>query len=198
MADLTLEEVINIHNRIQKRFNISRGIKNIGLLESIIERPSFNPFTHVPFPNVHAKCASLLEGIIKWHPFIDGNKRTALATAYAFMHKNDYRIVLPFSAVRFSVLVAQDKKDIDEITKWVRRLSAKGDMAFNHKFIQYLVKPARRLLHLYNTGQNEKAEAILGDWLAFDIYPEYKSERLETVQFLMDIAKRGSYKKSVE
>jgi len=85
MTDLALDEVINIHEAIQKCFNISRGIINIGLLESIIQRPDFSPYTHVPFPNVYAKCASLLEVIIKWHPFIDGNKRTALATSYAFM-----------------------------------------------------------------------------------------------------------------
>ena len=114
------------------------------------------------------------------------------------MHKNNFRIILPFSAVRFSVLVAQDKKNIDEITKWVRNLSTKHDTIYHRKLLKYLIKPARKLLHLYNRGRDAEAEAILGDWLAFDIYPEYKSERLETIQFLMDIAERGSYKKSME
>lgn len=195
MTGLALEDVINIHEAIQRRFNISRGIKNLGLLESIIQRPNFNPYTHVPFPNIYAKCASLLEGIIKWHPFIDGNKRTALVTAYAYMHKNEYKIVLPFSSVRFSVLVAQDRKNIDEITKWVRSLSAKKDTAYHRKLLKNLVMPARMLVSLYRHGQDEKTEEILSDWLAFDIYPEYKSERIETLEFLMDIADRGPYAK---
>lgn len=190
MAELTLDDVKNIHYEIQRRFNIARGIKNSGLLESIIQRPNFNPYTHVPFPNVYSKCASLIEGIIKWHPFIDGNKRTGLAVAYAYMHKHDYKIVLPFNAVRFSVLVAQDKKDISEITKWVRKLSAKQDATYIQKLEKHLVGPAQMVLGLYESNQREKAERILGDWLAFDIYPEYRTERKQTIDFLVDIAQK--------
>lgn len=38
-------------------------------------------------------------------------------------------------------------------------------------------------------------EEILSDWLAFDIYPEYKAERLQTIEFLMDIARKAYTKK---
>jgi Fic family protein len=96
-------------------------------------------------------------------PFIDGNKRTGLAAAYAYMHKNNYKIVLPFSAVRFSVLIAQDKKDINEITKWIRSLSAKNDKTYDNKFFKYLVKPAAELLNMYQTGSKEKADGILAE-----------------------------------
>jgi death on curing protein len=86
--DLTYDEIVNIHLEIEARFspNIHKGIQNPGLLESIAKRPSQGSYYyHVPFPDIYSKCASLMEAIIQWHPFFDGNKRTGLAVAFAYM-----------------------------------------------------------------------------------------------------------------
>ena len=191
--DLTVDDLINIHSDIQRRFNtVAVGIKNRGLLDSIVQRPNLNPYSHVPFRSIYAKCASLVEGIIKWHPFIDGNKRTGLAAAYAYMHKNNYNIMLPFNAVRFSVLIAQDKKDIHQISNWIRSISAKDDKIFDKKFEKQVVKPSRKLIDIYHSGSKDKAKRILDKWLACDIYPEYKSEISQTLDFLSDLVHRYS------
>lgn len=190
MVDLTVDDIINIHEVIQARFNVTIGIKDKGLLDSIAKRPNLTPYNHVPFPDIYAKCGSLIEAIIKWHPFIDGNKRTGLLTAYLYMYLNGYTLILPLNAVRFSVLVAKNEKNLDEIIAWVRRLSAKGSREHTYKLYRYFVLPLFKLLIL-TVFMHKNANKMLDEWLAFDIYPEYKVEQKKTVEFILNILMHG-------
>ena len=131
-----------------------------------------------------------MEAIIKWHPFIDGNKRSGLHTAHLYMYVNGYTLVIPVSAVRFSVLVAQDEKDLDEITKWIRKLSAKGSKQFHYKMFRYFLLPLVGLLIL-SIFNPKKARKITEDWLAFDIYPEYRNEQKKTLDFIYELMNIG-------
>ncbi len=190
MVDVTKDDLIKIHEIIQETFNITPGIKDDGLLESIAERPSQNPYNHTPFPNIYSKCASIMEAIIKWHPFIDGNKRSGLHAAHLYMHVNGYTLVIPVSAVRFSVLVAQDEKDLDEITQWIRKLSAKGRRELAYKTILYFLLPLFKPLILSIFSQKKSNKTIEG-WLAFDIYPEYRNEYKKTLNFIYELMNIG-------
>ena len=190
MVDITKDDLIKIHEIIQETFNITPGIKDDGLLESIAERPSQNPYNHTPFPDIYSKCASLMEAIIKWHPFIDGNKRSGLHTAHLYMYVNGYTLVIPVSAVRFSVLVAQDKKDLHEITKWIRKLSAGGSKQFHYKMFRYFLLPLIGL-SILSIFSPKKARKITEGWLAFDIYPEYRNEQKKTLAFIYELMNIG-------
>lgn len=54
------------------------GVVNPGGLESAVQRP-FSAFENIElFPDLEAKVAALIHSIIAFHPFVDGNKRTAL------------------------------------------------------------------------------------------------------------------------
>ena len=83
-------------------------INPINKPESIAQRPSSKHYGHEHFPDIHYKCASLMEAIIKWHPFIDGNKRTGLLAASYYMLKNNCILVTPLSSIKFTVLIARD------------------------------------------------------------------------------------------
>ena len=69
----------------------------------------------------------MFEGIIRLHPFIDGNKRTALAVTQEFLIENDLIFVIPISAVRFAVQIAKTnvlesekiEKLVFNIEKWI-------------------------------------------------------------------------------
>ena len=99
-----------------------------------------------------------MEAIIKWHLFIDGNKRSGLHAAHLYMYVNGYTLVILVSAVRFSVLVAQDEKDLDEITQWIRKLSVKGSKQFHYKMFRYFLLQLIRLLILsiFNPKKGKK------------------------------------------
>ena len=81
--------------------------RDFGTVYSIYEKTNLQ-FTGRPvYQNLTLKAAVMFEGIIRLHPFIDGNKRTALAVTQEFLIENDLIFVIPISAVRFAVQIAK-------------------------------------------------------------------------------------------
>jgi death-on-curing family protein len=52
------------------------------------------------------RSAFMFEGIVRLHPFVDGNKRTALASIQEYLLEKGYIFIMPVSAVRFTIKVA--------------------------------------------------------------------------------------------
>jgi len=89
---LTLAEVLSIHEDRIRKYGGSSGLRDMGLLESAIgnaEATFGGQFLH---GSLFEMAATYLYGICRNHPFIDGNKRTALACALAFLGLNDLTI----------------------------------------------------------------------------------------------------------
>lgn len=132
-----------------------------------------------------------MEAIIQWqHPFVDGNKRTGLAVAHTYMYKNNHYLVTPFSSARFTVLIAQKQKNFEAIREWIRTHTAHNYDEYVTKFRKDIKDPAQEVLSLYKSGYADKikkANAIVDEWLAIDIYPQYKMEEKETILFLADL-----------
>lgn len=77
MADyLTVIEVLTIHALLIEEFGGTDGVRDFGALESAVFRPQTGYYE-----DAIAEAAALFESIIQNHPFLDGNKRTALAAA---------------------------------------------------------------------------------------------------------------------
>ena len=94
MNALSLEQVLRLHARLIERFGGEAGVRDPGLLESALARP-FAEFGGVEaHPQVHEKAAALLHGLAMNHPFVDGNKRVALAALLIFLEVNGYRLAL--------------------------------------------------------------------------------------------------------
>ena len=71
-----------------------------------------------------SKAASLMHSIIKNHPFVDGNKRTAVTTASIFLLKNGYYLRASNKELERSTLkVAAKDIELQEIAKWFKRYS---------------------------------------------------------------------------
>ena len=89
---LTLDEVLAIHEDRIRKYGGSGGLRDIGLLQSAMgsaEATFGGVFLH---ETTFEMAAAYLFGICRNHPFIDGNKRTALAVALAFLGLNGVRI----------------------------------------------------------------------------------------------------------
>ena len=85
---LTLSEVIDIHADQIRRYGGSGGIRDINLLSSAVAMPfaSFSgAFLH---DDIFEMAAAYAFHICQNHPFVDGNKRTALASALVFLDLN--------------------------------------------------------------------------------------------------------------
>jgi death-on-curing protein len=80
---LTKDMVDVFHRESLARFGGADGIRDQGLLESALARPE-NVHAYEPDADVFRLAAVYCHGIVKNHPFIDGNKRTGTLAAIAF------------------------------------------------------------------------------------------------------------------
>jgi death-on-curing protein len=86
-----LDEVLALHAGSIARFGGDPGIKDLGLLQSALAMPEATFGGQDLHETLAEKAAAYLFHITKNHPFVDGNKRTGLACALAFLELNGYR-----------------------------------------------------------------------------------------------------------
>ena len=82
-----------MHEELIAEHGGSSGVRDNGLLESALARPQ-NLIAYGN-PSLAEMAASYAFGIARNHPFVDGNKRTALMAAYVFLGLNGQRLVAP-------------------------------------------------------------------------------------------------------
>jgi death-on-curing protein len=92
-----------------------------GLLSSCVERPRTTINGKAIYPHVLQRAAVLMHSIIVFHPFVDGNKRTALLATNFYLHWNGYKLVLPKDADEFTVSVAKGDLELKDVFWWVAR-----------------------------------------------------------------------------
>jgi death-on-curing protein len=90
---LTVTVIHTMHGELVAEHGGSSGVRDQGLLESALARPQ-NLLAYGR-PNLAEMAASYAFGIARNHPFVDGNKRTALMAAYVFLGLNGQRLVAP-------------------------------------------------------------------------------------------------------
>jgi hypothetical protein len=75
-----------------------------------------------PFPSVIDKAAALMYSIAVFHPFSDGNKRTALLAAFFFLYFNGYQFEISNDAVDFLIKIGnREIKDEKIVAEWLRK-----------------------------------------------------------------------------
>jgi death-on-curing protein len=92
---LTLAEVIDIHNDQIDRYGGEAGARDIGLLESALAVPQAGFGGELLHSSLFEIAAAYAYHISENQPFLDGNKRTALAAALIFLELNDISIEDP-------------------------------------------------------------------------------------------------------
>ena len=89
---LSLDEALAIHADQIRRYGGSQGVRDVGLLSSALAMPQAS-FGGVHLHTSLAEMAgAYLFHIAQNHPFVDGNKRAALAVALAFLWLNEQRL----------------------------------------------------------------------------------------------------------
>lgn len=89
---VTLDEVLSLHDDQIARYGGSRGLRDLGLLQSTLGNASATFDGVLLHESVFEMAAAYLYGICRNHPFIDGNKRTAVAAALTFLEMNGIEI----------------------------------------------------------------------------------------------------------
>ncbi len=121
---LTPEQVLFLHSRLIAETGGGQGIRDLGMLLSALGRPQATFDGKELYPDLISKAAGLMDSLVRNHPFVDGNKRTAITAAALFLRFNGYRLVVENDEmVRFTLACAQSQRSLDEITDWFRQYS---------------------------------------------------------------------------
>ncbi|KKR85943.1 MAG: hypothetical protein UU32_C0026G0007 [Candidatus Woesebacteria bacterium GW2011_GWB1_41_10] len=126
MKIVTLRQILILHELEIKNRGGSSGIRDAGMLKSAVGRPFATFAGEDLYPDVYSKAAALVQSIVKNYPFVDGNKRTAFASAVIFLKLNGYLLeVSQRAVVGFMLRVTNINLSVDEISSWIRKHSKK-------------------------------------------------------------------------
>jgi death-on-curing protein len=85
---LSIDEVLALHAQQIRLFGGAAGVRDLGLLESAVGSAAATFDGAFLNETLFDMAAAYLYGICRNHPFVDGNKRTATATALVFLELN--------------------------------------------------------------------------------------------------------------
>jgi death on curing protein len=118
---ITYAEAVLIHVVVMRYFGEAHlGVDDRALIESALARPKHT----AAYENADLirQAATLCFGLIKNHPWIGGNKRTATAIMREFLRLNDYDLSASNAETfELSLAVEADKWKVDEIEGWLRQ-----------------------------------------------------------------------------
>jgi len=114
---LTLDEVLEIHDALVKRFGGIQGVRDPGLLESALYRPRTGYYR-----DLAEMAAALFESLLMNHPFMDGNKRVAFFSTDVFFRLNGWKLkVEPKAAHKFLIgLLDRGECGFEQLLPWIR------------------------------------------------------------------------------
>jgi death-on-curing protein len=115
------EDVVHaIHDRQLAEHGGPAGVRDEAALDSALSRP--RNLAAYKRPDAVALAAAYAYGIVRNHPFVDGNKRTGWVVARLFLVSNGYRLEFdPHDAVRTIERLAAGKLSEPELGKWFRQ-----------------------------------------------------------------------------
>ncbi len=120
MKVLSKQQILVLHEQLLAQTGGLPGVRDEGLLESALEAP-FQGFGETDaYPSLQQKAARLCYGLVKNHPFADGNKRIGAHAMLVFLALNG--IELSYSQQELSEIVlalASGERDYDELLRWL-------------------------------------------------------------------------------
>lgn len=85
---LTTDECLALHDLLLAEYGGAAGIRDLGLLDSSLARA--NQLFAYGKPTMAELAAAYAAGIVKNHPFVDGNKRTGFIMGVGFLERNGF------------------------------------------------------------------------------------------------------------
>ena len=120
MIRLSKSQVLFIHDQLIAETGGSPGLRDEGLLDSALNAP-FQTFSGKSvYPSLQQKAARLCFGLVKNHPFIDGNKRIGAHAMLVFLALNG--VELQHSQEELSdiiLMLAAGEIAAEELLRWI-------------------------------------------------------------------------------
>ena len=120
MSRLMKKDILQLHSELISEFGGAAGIRDEGLLDSAIHAP-FQTFNGESlYSSLQSKAASLGFGLIKNHPFVDGNKRIGAHVMLVFLAINGVELEYTQQELIDVVLVvASGETSMAGLAEWI-------------------------------------------------------------------------------
>ncbi len=105
MIRLSKRQILLIHEQLVAQTGGSSGLRDEGMLDSALNAPFQTFGGEEAYPSIQQKAARLCFGLVKNHPFVDGNKRIGAHAMLVFLALNG--IELRHSQTEFSDVILQ-------------------------------------------------------------------------------------------
>ena len=110
---LSLDDVLELHEMQLESYGGATGIRDQGLLESAVMMPQASFGGEFVHKDIFVMAAAYAFHIAENQPFVDGNKRTALASALVFLDWHDIEINDPQEEL-YSAMIGLAQKTLDK------------------------------------------------------------------------------------
>ena len=121
MTNITLEQLLELHALAIHATGGSQGLRDLGRLEAAIAVQTQNVFGEELYPTLFDKAAALIRSVIADHPFVDGNKRTAMLSGLTLLMLNGQEFKANTGEIEdFAVEIATKRIDVPQISRWLQ------------------------------------------------------------------------------
>lgn len=122
MIRLTKRQILLLHDQLVAETGGTSGLRDEGMLDSALNAP-FQSFDGVDvYPFLQQKAARLCFGLVKNHPFVDGNKRIGAHAMLVFLVLNG--IELKYSQTELSDIIlrlASGEIELPALLEWIQK-----------------------------------------------------------------------------
>ena len=120
MKTVNIEDVMIFHNKLIERTGGSNGIRDIGLIESALNRANATFDGKDLYESILDKVAVIAASLIKNHGFVDGNKRIGIAIMLLLLRLNSINILYTQKElIELGLGVASNRVDDKAIKEWI-------------------------------------------------------------------------------
>ena len=120
MIRLTKSQVLLIHDQLIAETGGSSGLRDEGILDSALSAPFQTFGGEDVYPSLQQKAARLCFGLVKNHPFVDGNKRIGAHVMLVFLALNG--VELQHSQTELSDIILQlaaGEINAEHLLRWI-------------------------------------------------------------------------------
>ncbi|KPK98667.1 MAG: hypothetical protein AMJ95_03360 [Omnitrophica WOR_2 bacterium SM23_72] len=116
---LIYNEILDLYKEQISKFGGLCAIRDNNALLSIVANPRREFAGRELYPTIASKAAILVFSIVKNHPFMDGNKRTAYICGRLFLRLNDHDLACDHARLKDLILnIATSKASLDDVKDW--------------------------------------------------------------------------------
>jgi death-on-curing protein len=122
MKNIELEDVLIFHRKLIEQTGGSDGIRDLGLIESAINRAFMTFEGKDLYQEIEDKISAITYSLVNNHGFVDGNKRIGVAVMILLLRLNDIKInYSQKELIDLGLGIADGSLKENEIKQWIKK-----------------------------------------------------------------------------